>query len=60
VPGERTSGNACSVCEIENDKQAKAHHFFAVDTRVSRCYKPLNDKFFGGESPNELQNAVRE
>jgi hypothetical protein len=34
--------------------------FFAVDTRVLRCYNAGKDKLFGGESPNELQNAVRE
>lgn len=34
--------------------------FFAVDTYVSRCYKPQKDKLFGGESPIELQSAVRE
>jgi CheY-like chemotaxis protein len=34
--------------------------FFAVDTYVSRCYKPQKDKLFGGESPIELPKAVRE
>jgi hypothetical protein len=34
--------------------------FFTVDTCVSQCYKPQKDKFFGGESPIELQSAVRE
>jgi hypothetical protein len=32
--------------------------FFTVDTRVLRCYKPQKDKLFGGESPNELHQAV--
>jgi hypothetical protein len=27
---------------------------------ISRCYKPLKDKPFGGESPIVLQSAVRE
>ena len=31
---------------------------FAVDTDISGCYKPQKGKFFGGESPNELQSAV--
>src|SRR5207245_8914877 len=32
-------------------------YFFVVDTCVLRCYKPLKDKLFGGESPNELQKS---
>ena len=31
---------------------------FVVDTDISGCYKPQKGKFFGGESPNELQSAV--
>jgi hypothetical protein len=31
---------------------------FAVDTDILRCYNAQKDKVFGGESPNELQNAV--
>jgi len=33
---------------------------FAVDRSALRCYKPLKDKLFGGESPIELLKAVRE
>ena len=34
--------------------------FFAIDTRVLRCYKTLKEKLFGGESPIELPKALRE
>jgi hypothetical protein len=33
---------------------------FAVDRGISECYKTRKDELFGGESPNELQNAMRE
>ena len=30
---------------------------FTVDRHVLQCYKPLKDKLFGGESPNELPKS---
>jgi hypothetical protein len=33
---------------------------FDIDTGGLRCYKPLKEKLFGGESPIELLKATRE
>jgi hypothetical protein len=58
----RSLARGAGSSEISGEGQRFSHRsvFFTVDTCVSRCYKPLKDKLFGGESPNELQNAVRE
>jgi hypothetical protein len=51
---------AIQVNRSPNQISVRPMLFFTVDTCVLRCYKPQKDKLFGGESPIELQSAVRE
>jgi hypothetical protein len=43
-----------------NQESGAVLNDFDVDTCALRCYKPLKEKLFGGESPIDLLTATRE